>query len=117
MKPEESTLEQDVEWIMERCPKLNTLAVLEPSAQAIAILFAINGSAPFNDKEIAKMSLVGIIAMHIRQLDEEKFNLLSPLAYTQVANYYLDPDDDGTNYKNLITKIQQIKVNDAEAPK
>jgi hypothetical protein len=44
-------LESDVEWIMERCPKLNSLSILEPTAQALAIMFAINNSAPFTEKE------------------------------------------------------------------
>ena len=107
---EENTLEQDVTWIMERCPKLNSLAVLEPSAQAIAILFAINGENPFTDMELAKLSLVGILAMHIRQIDAEKFTTLSPFAYLQVANYYLDQEDTGKNYEGLIQKIRQIVV-------
>lgn len=108
---EPSKLESDVEWIMERCPKLNSLSILEPTAQALAIMFAINNSAPFTEKEIAKLSLVGLIATHMRKLDEQKFNELSPFAYLQVANYFLDPDDNGTGYKDLIAKIQNIKNN------
>jgi hypothetical protein len=106
---EKTKLEQDVEWIMERCPKLNSLAILEPSAQAIAIMFAIAGEMPLNDKEIAKLSLVGLIATHMRKLDEQKFHELSPQAYLQVANYYLDPEDTGEGYKTLITKLQNLK--------
>ena len=107
-------IEQDVTWVMERCPKLNSLAVLEPSAQALAIMMSLSKDSenlPFNEKEIAKLSLVGIIAMHCRQLDEAKFQEISPYAYIQVANYYLDQDDDGTNYKALINKLKNISFN------
>lgn len=107
-------LEQDVTWVMERCPKLNSLSVLEPTAQALAIMMSLSKDSdkmPFDEKEIAKLSLVGIIAMHCRQLDESKFQEISPQAYIQVANYYLDQDDDGANYKALITKLKNISFN------
>jgi hypothetical protein len=103
------TLEEDVTWIMERCPKLNSLAVLEPSAQAIAIMLAIGGNNPFNEQEMAKLSLVGIIAMHCRKIDEERFQTLSPYAYLQIANAYIDENDtSGVNYKELVNKIKNI---------
>lgn len=107
-------LEEDVTWVMERCPKLNSLAVLEPTAQALAIMLSLAKDAqlmPFDEKEFAKLSLVGIIAMHCRQLDEQRFQTISPLAYLQVANYYLDQDDDGSKYKALISKLQNIILN------
>ena len=108
----ESPLHQDVAWVMERCPKLNSLSILEPTAQAIAIMLSMCGDGeiknPLDNMEVAKLSLVGIIAMHSRQLDEEKFQNISPYAYLQVANHYLDPDDDGTNFKELVHKLQKI---------
>jgi hypothetical protein len=110
-QPEQTKLEKDVTWVMERCPKLNTLAVLEPTAQAIAIMmsFRDDGDKPFlNEMELAKLSLVGIIAMHCRQQDEAKFQDIDPEAYLQVSNYYLDPDDSGINYKALLIKLSNI---------
>jgi hypothetical protein len=106
-------LEQDVTWVMERCPNLNSLAILEPTAQSLAILCSLCSDAPnmpFTDKDIAKLSLVGIIAMHCRKEDEEKFQNIMPQAYIQVANHYLDPDDDGSNYKSLLSKIKNIQL-------
>jgi hypothetical protein len=104
-----TSLEEDIAWIMERCPKLNSLSVLEPSAQAIAIMLAIGESNPFNDQEIAKMSLTGIIAMHCRKIDEERFQSISPYAYLQVANAYIDPNDiNGDNYNAIIDKIKKL---------
>ena len=111
---EESKLEQDVTWVMEHCPKLNSLAVLEPTAQAIAIMCALTSSPEnmqFNDKDIAKLSLVGIIAMHCRQIDEKRFMDILPQAYVQVANYYLDPDDSGQAYIDLLSKLRNIELN------
>lgn len=108
----ESPLHQDVAWVMERCPNLNSLAILEPTAQSIAIMLSMCGEGkiqnPLDHMEVAKLSLVGIIAMHLRQLDEEKFQTISPYAYLQVANHYLDPDDDGTNFKELVGKLHRI---------
>lgn len=107
-------IEKDVTWVMERCPKLNSLSVLEPTAQAIAIMLSVceaDGYIPFNDQEIAKLSLVGLIAMHCRQLDEEKFQTISPYAYIQVANYCMDPEDVfGKKYEELISKLHTISL-------
>jgi hypothetical protein len=118
-KPEEQTkLEQDVTWVMERCPKLNSLAILEPTAQAIAIMlsFRATGDKSFLDEmELAKLSLVGIIAMHCRQTDEQKFQTIDPEAYLQVANYYLDPDDQGVKYKELLIKLANITYEPAKS--
>jgi hypothetical protein len=112
IEPINNPLQDDVTWVMERCPKLNTLAVLEPTAQAIAIMLSICGDGaienPLDHMEIAKLSLVGIIAMHARQVDEEKFQTISPYAYLQVANHYLDPDDEGNNFKEMVRKLHKI---------
>ena len=110
-KPLEQTkLEQDVTWVMERCPKLNSLSILEPTAQAVAIMMSFGpGVKQFLDEmELAKISLMGIIAMHCRQLDEVKFQEIDPEAYLQVSNYYLDPDDTGDKYKALLLKLSNI---------
>jgi len=119
VEPINNPLQDDVTWVMERCPKLNSLAILEPTAQSIAIMLSICGNGaiqnPLDHMEIAKLSLVGIIAMHARQLDEEKFQTISPYAYLQVANHYLDPDDDGKNFKEIVNKLHRICL-DSRAP-
>ena len=69
-----------------------------------------DGQHTFDDQELAKLSLIGLIAMHLRKLDEKKFMELSPYAYLQVANHCLDEEDDGKNFNILLNKLKNIKL-------
>jgi hypothetical protein len=100
------TLEQDVEWLVSICKKPASLKYLEPSAHAFSIFFALQNKS-YDEQEVAKLSMMGIVATTARLTDNDKFHSIDPQAFLQVANMLLDEEDDGTNYNKLIGKIYE----------
>lgn len=98
------SLEEDVLWLMSICKKPNSLKYLEPGAHVVSILSALQGVS-YTEEEIAKLSMVGIIATTARMNNEERFHNLDPQSFLQVANNLLDEEDDGKNYNKLVSKI------------
>jgi hypothetical protein len=103
-----SNIEDDVKWLMENCPKLNSLAVLEPTAQTLGLISVIKNKQIFNDEEYAKLSFMGLLASYIRKIDPKRFQEIHPFSYLQVVNFYLDEKDDGTKFKILVQKILEF---------
>lgn len=99
------SLEDDLIWLMSICKKPSSLKYLEPSAHVISILSLMQGTS-YTDEEIAKLSMVGIVATTARLNNEERFHTLDPRSFLQVANILLDEEDDGKNYNKLVAKIQ-----------
>lgn len=100
------SLEQDVEWLISICKKPASLKYLEPSAHAFSIYFSLQNKQ-YSEEELAKLSMMGIVATTARLNDADKFHTLDPQSFLQVANMLLDEDDNGDNYNKLMAKITQ----------
>jgi hypothetical protein len=98
------SLEEDVTWLLSICKKPESLKYLEPSAHAFSIFLSMQGKT-FDDLEIAKLSMVGIVATTARLNDNDRFHNLDPQSFLQVANMLLDEEDNGENYNKLVSKI------------
>jgi hypothetical protein len=98
------SLEEDVTWLLSICKKPESLKYLEPCAHAFSIFFSLQGKV-YSELELAKLSMCGIIATLANMTDKDKFHNLDPQSFLQVANMFLDEEDDGKNYNILISKI------------
>ncbi len=98
------SLEDDVTWLLSICKKPASLKYLEPCAHAFSIFFSLQGKV-FEEQEIAKLSMMGIVATTARMTDNDKFHNLDPQSFLQVANVLLDEEDTGKNYNKLVSKI------------
>ena len=102
-------LREDIEWLLSICQKPKDLKYLEPCAHAFSVFFSLQGNSPYAPDEIAKLSMVGIIATTARMNNEDKFHQLDPQSFLQVANILLDDEDlDGIRYNLLIGKIMSV---------
>jgi hypothetical protein len=98
------SLEEDTIWLLSICKKPESLKYLEPSAHAFSIFLSLQGKE-YTEQEIAKLSMIGIVATTARLNDNDKFHHLDPQSFVQVANALLDEEDTGENYNKLISKI------------
>lgn len=101
------SLEEDTIWLLSICKKPESLKYLEPCAHAFSIFFSLQGKS-YTEIEIAKLSMVGIVATTARMNDNDRFHNLDPQSFLQVANALLDEEDTGENYNKLIAKIEGI---------
>ena len=105
------SLEEDITWLLSICKKPESLKYLEPTAHAFSIFFALrkdidpNRESEYTELEVAKLSMVGIVATTARLNDNNKFHSLDPQSFLQVANMLLDEKHDGTNYAALVKKV------------
>ena len=101
------SLEDDVTWLLMICKKPkkpSDFNYLEPTAHAFSIFFSLQGKI-YDEQEIAKLAMVGIVATTARMNDNDRFHNLDPQSFLQVANVLLDESDTGENYNKLVSKI------------
>ncbi len=111
------SLEEDVTWLMSICKKPESFKYLEPSCHAFSIFFALQGKT-YSKQELAKLSMCGIVATLANMTDKDKFHNLDPQSFLQVANMFVDEEDDGKNYNILISKItEETNINTKEEGK
>lgn len=103
------TLEDDVTWLLSVCKKPESLKYLEPCAHAFSIFFSMQGKE-YKEDEIAKLSMMGIVATTARMNDNNRFHNLDPQSFLQVANALLDEADTGEHYNALVSKIIEEQI-------
>ena len=99
------TLQEDVEWLCSVCKKPDKLSYLEPTAHAFSIFFALKNDNTYEKIELMKLSMVGILATMAKMNNEEKFHTIHPQAFLQLANMFIDEEDNGERYNQLISKL------------
>lgn len=99
-------LADELRWLQMVCPEPPNIEVIESTCQSFGILKAVN---PFLRKyeknDIIKISLIGHIASKAREVDENRFQEISPYAYFHLAHYFVEPEDDGQEYAKFVKKM------------
>jgi hypothetical protein len=101
----EQKLKDDIGWLMLICPERPTIEQLEPAAQALGIANSLKKNPIYDQKDIMKLAMAGCLGAKARQVDEKRFQETLPYAFVHLANFMIDPKDDGQNYQKLIKKM------------
>lgn len=103
---------EDFKWLVSSTPTAPSIAHLESSIQAFALLSAVNyNNVAWKHADFIKMALGGFIANRARLLDEDRFVDIPPTTYYQVAQYLMErdykmPEDTEENFKEFFDRIK-----------